>query len=281
MRSILDRIAHYKIKKNGIAVIDHFARRDWNHIRNILDSPRQRIILCRYMNECNTLSLAFAMGYLAPLDIIQRMYQINPAAAFALDSNGANALHIACLNGTSYDCIDYILSETEATEVSRPGEHLATKLDLDGRCALHHAVEFACVFQKDDMNTCSLSYTTDGEEQSYLRVIQRVIRAAPEMLHAQDNCGSNTPMDFVQELKAETNIASEEHQRLDEIYKVLHRASIEYYMRRKREWEENGYQKKKNHKKSKKRGESKKNIKRQGGTYNSSAAELHVYETRR
>jgi hypothetical protein len=52
-------------------------------------------------------------------------------------------------------------------------------------------------------------------------------------------------------------------------------------MRRKREWEENGYQKKKNHKKSKKRGESKKNIKRQGGTYNSSAAELHVYETRR
>ena len=65
------------------------------------------------------------------------------------------------------------------------------------------------------------------------------------MYDAQDNCRSNTPMDLVQELEAETNTASEEHQRLDEIYKVLHRASIEYYMRRKREWEENGYQKRK------------------------------------
>jgi hypothetical protein len=59
-------------------------------------------------------------------------------------------------------------------------------------------------------------------------------------------------------------------------------------MRRKREWEENGYQKKKNHKKSKKRGESKKNIKRQGGTYHQNnrgdiikSAGLLVYETRR
>jgi hypothetical protein len=65
--------------------------------------------------------------------------------------------------------------------------------------------------------------------------IKRVIRAAPEMIHAQDNCGSNTPMDLAQELKAETNTALEEHQRLDEIYTALHRASIEYYMRRKRE----------------------------------------------
>jgi hypothetical protein len=65
--------------------------------------------------------------------------------------------------------------------------------------------------------------------------IKRVKRAAPQILYAQDNCRSNTPMDLVQELEAETNTASEDHQRLDEIYTALHRASIEYYMRRKRE----------------------------------------------
>ena len=87
------------------------------------------------------------MGYLAPLDIIQRMYETNPSAAFRIDTNGANLLHLACLNGASYDCIDYILSQTAAvSSSSRRGddEDLATRLDADNKCALHLAVEFAC-----------------------------------------------------------------------------------------------------------------------------------------
>ena len=265
MPSILDRITQHKIKKNGAAFIDRIIRHEWNHIRNILNSPRQCIILRRFINECNTLTLHIALsrGYLAPLDIIQSLYQITPAAAFDFDNNGANALIIACLTGASYDCIDYILSET-ATEVSRPGENLATKLDHDGRCALHYAVEFACVNREDDVYTCDLSTSTDGEQQSYLRVIQRVLWAAPDMLNAQDKYGGDTPIDFVQDLKAKTNSASAEHQRLDEICKILRRASIEYYMRKKSEWEEDGYQ---NKIKTKSKSKSKKDIKRQGGAY--------------
>jgi hypothetical protein len=53
------------------------------------------------MNECNALSLhvVLAIGYLAPFDIIQSVYQINPVAAFELDKDEANTLRIACLYG--------------------------------------------------------------------------------------------------------------------------------------------------------------------------------------
>ena len=53
------------------------------------------------------------------------------------------------------------------------------------------------------MYTCDLLTTTDGEQESYLYVIQIVMVAAPKMLNAQDKHGGNTPIDFVQDLKPE------------------------------------------------------------------------------
>jgi hypothetical protein len=259
---------HSKNKKNknkkkygSGAVVDQFVSHDWDRIRHILNSPRQRKKLCRYKDEVNTSVLAIALGFLAPLDIIQRMYQTNPAAAFIIDDCGANPLHIACLNGASYDNIDYILSQetaAPASATSRGVGHslLATELDHDNRCALHHAVEFACLDTKPLAvypRTRVHLNTADEEEQehqyssSHLRVIRRVIQAAPEMMNARDkNFEGNTPIDLVQIVKFDkANTASkEEYQRLDEIYKLLLRASIEYYTRTKREWEEAGYEKK-------------------------------------
>ena len=200
------------------------------------------------------------MGYLAPLDIIQRMYETNPSAAFRIDTNGANLLHLACLNGASYDCIDYILSQTAAvSSSSRRGddEDLATRLDADNKCALHLAVDFACICRKPDDAHVRVHLNTVYDEEQHqpiysTSVIQRVIWAAPEMLNARDsNDGGDTPIDLVQNIKAETSTVLKDHdeyQRLDEIYKVLLRASIEYYIRRKRVWEEDGHEnQKKNH----------------------------------
>lgn len=69
------------------------------------------------------------------------------------------------------------------------------------------------------------------------------------MLNAQGKHGGDTLIDLVQGLKTIANTASEEHQRLDKIYKVL------------QEWEQDGDGSKI------KRRKSKKNIKRQGGAY--------------
>ena len=241
---------HKHRKRNAAAATtttNHFAHHNWNHIRKILTTPRQRHKLCRHKDEYNTPSLALAVGFLAPLDIIEHMYQINPAAAFETDNSGANVLHIACLNGASYDCIDYILSQEQVVGVARrQGEDLATQLDHEGSCALHHAVEFACIGREDAVSYAAsrhdLKTTTDEDEedqQSYLSVIQRVIRAAPQMINAQYNDGKATPIDIVQYIKADTNTASKEYlTRLEDIYHVLLRASIELYMTRKKAWEE-------------------------------------------
>jgi hypothetical protein len=93
---------------------------------------------------------------------------------------------------------------------------LATKLEHDKRCALHHTVEYACLGREDALHTRSYSNTTNGEKESYLNVIRRVIRAAPEMLNEYDE-EFNTPIDMLQLIKVDTSTVSKEYERLDEI----------------------------------------------------------------
>ena len=148
------------------------------------------------------------MGNLASLDNAcgqpsvprQRMYQTNPSAAFKIYTNGANPLHIACLNGLSYGCLECIISQTKAVGSTIRGDDLATKLDHDKRCTLHHAVEFACMGRKPDdahIRAClNAAYDEEQHQPSYLMsVIQGVIWGAPKMLNAQDNDTGDTPID--------------------------------------------------------------------------------------
>ena len=223
------------------ASIDYlFAHHNWNHIRTILKTPCQRETLCQYKDEYNTPSLALAMGFLPPLDIIQLIYQINPVSMFETDDYGANALQIACLNGASFECIDYILSRETESNQREDRSQLATKLNHVGECALHHAVEFACLGREETLYSRAHFNTSHEGKQSYLNVIYRVIWAAPEMMNARDK-ESNTPIDLVQFMKSNTTPAWKEYERLDEIYQLLLTSSIVYYRRRKVQWEEEGY----------------------------------------
>jgi hypothetical protein len=216
-------------------LMDHFADQNWNLIRNILKSPQQRARIGRHKDELNTPALALALGFMPPLDIIQQIYQTNPASIFETDDFGASVLHFACINGTSYTCIDYILSQTGVNE-----RELATKLDRDKRCALHHAVEYACLGREDALHARSYLNTSNEERESYLNVIRRVIRAAPEMLNQYDK-EYGTPIDMVQLIKVHTSTVSQEYQRLDEIYQVMRRASTTLYRKWKRVWETKGH----------------------------------------
>ena len=232
--------------RRALAVNNLFAHHNWNQIRTILNTPRKRERLCRHKDKYNTPSLALAMCFLPPLDIIQLMHQINPGSIFETDVYGSNVLQIACLNGASYECIDYILSQTTAagTDTSvRRGDDilLATKLNHDKASALHHAVEFACLDSAESLISKAHSDSSYEGKQSYLRVIDRVICAAPAMLNVKDK-ESNTPIDLVQFMKAKTTPASTEYERLDEIYQLLLASSVTYYRRRKRDWEEEGYE---------------------------------------
>jgi len=92
--------------------------------------------------------LGVAICYSAPLDIIGRLIEDDPTLPMKHDDYGLTVLHLGCLNGARANVIQFLLMRYA---------HLARELDYDGRCPLHHAVEFAC---------CSISEKTNVPSSS-------------------------------------------------------------------------------------------------------------------
>ena len=89
--------------------------------------------------------------------------------------------------------------------------------------------------------------TNTGQEekpsQSYsycVSLLEMVCKAAPEMVHVQDNSSSDsgvTPIDIIQDCKAATAPDSEEYKKLHNLYKILNYTSMLVYRKSKLFWE--------------------------------------------
>ena len=228
-------------------------KKEWDTIRGCLMSSLA-VSLCQERDNTNLSCLALALAYQAPLDIIEHMIQIDPSplTSYACDDYGATPLHVGCLNGASLESLDLIL---------RKYKHLVTMLDCDQRAPLHHAVEYACDCCGGNSTTlCDSSSTSDDlscnsgssieceqepgttTRQSYsycVRLLEMLCKAAPEVVHVQDNNGKGlTPLDIVQIYKAKRDPDSEEHKKLHSLYEVLRDTSILVYRTNKLFWEE-------------------------------------------
>jgi len=150
---------------------------------------------------------------------------------------------------------------------------LVTELDFDDRSPMHHAVECACSKVADyaeqmmddyeeEMDNGSSGRSRNGKSKgngnrgrngngkkattprpkdfSFLKpvvdVINELCRAAPEMVNVQDN-SSGTPIDLIQISKNNYNATSEEYVQLDRIYQLLNQTSIQFYLKKKKQWE--------------------------------------------
>ena len=198
------------------------AKRKWRKLAHSLQS-RHAVQLISERDDSNLTCLSLALGYQAPIEIIDMMIKLDPQLAFRKDAFGATALHVACLNGASLDLVDLLLQQHD---------EIAYEVDFDNRCALHHAVEYACdrdVIHHDD-------YTHD----TYVDVIQNLCNSAPDMLYCYDNTGE-TPIDLVQRIKCKNESSGAMYEKLQLIYTALTEQSVKYYRETRRRWELEGF----------------------------------------
>lgn len=173
--------------------------------------------LCQQTDGTGLSCLGIALGFHAPVDVIALMIEVHPDIIYHEDAYGASCLHIACLNGSSLEAIDYLVSNFP---------HLIDSTDNDKRIPLHHAVEFACQCQNQ------------ADENFYLEMIATLCKVKPETIFCSD-VAHDSPIDLSQMFKLSSDHG--DHDRLDKIYYLLQHYGIEQYMRQKKKWEQEGY----------------------------------------
>ena len=189
---------------------------EWDIIRECLKSTKA-VLLCQERDDTNLSCLSVAIAYQAPLEIIKDMVQIDPSLLTynGYDDYGATPLHVGCLNGASLETLDFILNRCK---------ELATALDRDQRSSLHHATEYVCGCCSSDSSTSANESNSSEQEEKPLRrrpysycisLLKMICKAAPEMVHVQDNIDNGlTPLDLIQLHKAAKIPGSEEYKKL-------------------------------------------------------------------
>ncbi len=179
---------------------------------------------CQQRDETGLTLLGIALGYHAPLDIIELIITIDPDQLIAVDIFGANALHIACLNGAPFKTITYILKKCSV---------LASSRDKDDRVPLHHVTECIC---RDEV-----------EFVEGLKIINALCDCDPTMIHAQDR-KDRSALDIVHVMRRNNDNDLSglelEHReaRLKRLVKLcwfLRRISFQVYRQQKKKWEQN------------------------------------------
>jgi ankyrin repeat protein len=188
----------------------------WKSLSKSLKSSKAAK-LCAERDDSNLTCLAMALGYQAPVEIIQAIIDVDRSLLSERDMFGATSIHVACLNGTRCELINTLI---------RNEPSLTRERDYDQRAPLHHAVEYAC--QSGDSN------------KSYIDVVRTICQAAPEMVHYKDKAGE-TPIDLVQFTKAKYEESHQDYARLHSIYLILRDVSIKVYKANKIRWELEGH----------------------------------------
>jgi len=159
--------------------------------------------------------LVLALGYHAPLDIVAEILKINPNSSMDRDMFNAVPLHVACLNGVSFNVVKHLMNHDD---------NIALLLgDNDNRLPLHHAVECAIRIQNDE-----------DDEDVDLGVIKLLCSAAPEAVRMRDISGES-PIDLAQMVKVEAvDIDNPNYKRANKVYQIMKEANIRLYRLEKR-----------------------------------------------
>lgn len=182
-------------------------------LRRILKSKRG-FDRCQERDETGLTLLGAALGYHAPLDIIELIITVDPNQLTAVDAFGANALHLACLNGAPSASVACILKKCD---------ELASSRDKDDRVPLHHATECIC---RDEI-----------EFVEGLKVIEVLCRHDPAMIHAQDR-SDNSPLDIVHIVRNKDDLSELESKRLVKLSWFLRKISFRVHKNQKKKWEQ-------------------------------------------
>jgi len=206
-------VGRFRFSKKG-NIFKMIEEEQWVEVRKILKSSRGGKI-CMKTDTSGLSVLGLALGFHAPLDIVARILILNPKSSMERDMFDAVPLHVACLNGVSFNVVKHLMNHDD---------NIATILgDNDNRLPLHHAVEYA-IGAKDD----------EDNEDVDLEVIQLLCSVAPKTVRMSDINGES-PIDLVQMVKAEAvNEDNPNYKRAHKVYHVMKEANIRLYRLEKR-----------------------------------------------
>lgn len=211
----------YFSRRNNI--FDLIQNLDWDAVRELVNGPHAERI-CRKTESTGLSVLGMALGFHAPIDIIQSILGKAPKMSRHFDSFYAVPLHVACLNGSPLEVVKLILEHDNNWS--------AHQVDEDTRVPLHHAVEFACRPRPTTEEDFDSSDANEG-----LDVIRLLCEIAPEMLRFTDS-NEDTPIDIAQIVKSEAPDSQHiDYRRAHKVYLLLKDFSVEMYKREKKEFE--------------------------------------------
>jgi len=209
-----------------IKFLKQFENKKWNAIRKRLKS-KKALQFVRTTGYYEISTLALALGHDAPLHIIELILDLDPTLGRQKDVLGASPLHIACLNGAPFPSIKLLIERYS---------HLVPDQDADLRTPLHHAVEFIC---RMDVGL------SPQEEEIRFDVVKELMSISPETIHWTDKHG-DSPLDLAHVVMIETDSSSftedeSIYSRVEQLYRYLKEQSIRTYLKKKKRWEEIGY----------------------------------------
>ena len=229
--SLLDDIEKWEV---AFALIK---KEKWGKLRRLLKG-QNATQYCTGHDDTGLTVLSYALGSNPPLDVVELLLKVNPSASIQADEYGAVPLHVACLNGASFSVIDLLIRHDKTKSLRIP--------DHDLRVPLHHAVEFSA--RLDDTPVVADNSDDDGDLdcgssassfEEDLEIIRRLCELAPEMVHYQ-NKNKDSPIDVAHAIKTLAN-TPKKNSRIDLVYGILKRTSIQLYQEQKRIWEERGF----------------------------------------
>mmetsp|Transcript_28291 Transcript_28291/g.34965 ORF Transcript_28291/g.34965 Transcript_28291/m.34965 type:complete len:291 (+) Transcript_28291:126-998(+) len=205
--------------------LDLFEKQQWKTIRKRLNS-RNAHQFVKLTGSFGITVLSLALGHEAPIDIVERILDLEPALPLQKDVLGASPLHVACLNGAPLPAIKLLIDQYP---------FLVPDVDGDNRTPLHHAVEYICKGGQRHEN-----------KEEALAVVKELLRVSPEIVHWGDVNGDSPldliHIDMVDSESIQSSIDSNEYyDYIGYIYQYLKMISIELYIHQKKGWEERGY----------------------------------------
>jgi len=236
------------IGKYNKCIHNLIAKKDWSNIRKVLQqkassppsSPRNKVNnnnddIADYESKRYNL-LGMAVGYLAPLDILQGISKQTPNLITQKDIREMIPLHIACINGAPIEVVKWLIKQyNDQTNDSTSSSTLVTT--KDGKLPIHYAVEYICQSNEDKENT-KHSAPNDKDVMRFTVVIQYLCSLSPHSIRIKDNKG-HSPLDIVQMVKCQyQDDKSPMFQRAHKVYRIMRAHNIQLYLKEKKQAEE-------------------------------------------
>ena len=103
--------------ENQPLMFRYIENQKWKKLRRMLKRSNGKD-LCRERDDSGLTLLGMALGFEAPLDIIQSILAMDPSQITATDFFGASPLHVACLNAASPEAVKYLVQFSKETKSS-------------------------------------------------------------------------------------------------------------------------------------------------------------------